>query len=62
MRASGKLSVDYLGIVLTAVGFGCLEVMLDKGQREDWFESPIHHRLLVSVGCRRAGGAGRGGN
>ncbi len=39
MRAGGKLSVDYLGIVLTAVGFGCLEVMLDKGQREDWFES-----------------------
>ena len=22
-----------------AVGFGCLEVVLDKGQREDWFES-----------------------
>ena len=44
LRASGKLSVDYMGILLTAVGFGCLEVMLDKGQREDWFES---HFILV---------------
>ena len=36
MRTKGKLSVDFVGIALTAVGFGCLEVMLDKGQREDW--------------------------
>ena len=51
MRASGKLSVDYLGIVLTAVGFGCLEVMLDKGQREDWFES----RFIIAFGVLGVG-------
>ncbi len=39
MRATGKLSIDYIGIALVALGFGCLEVVLDKGQREDWFES-----------------------
>ena len=38
-RQSGKLRVDYLGIGLIAIGFACLEVVLDRGQREDWFES-----------------------
>lgn len=38
-RAAGKLRVDYLGILLIAIGFACLEVVLDRGQREDWFES-----------------------
>ena len=38
-RKSGKLKVDYVGISLIAIGFACLEVVLDRGQREDWFES-----------------------
>jgi MFS transporter, DHA2 family, multidrug resistance protein len=38
-RRSGKLKVDYLGILLVAVGFACLEVVLDRGQQEDWLES-----------------------
>src|ERR1700693_1893343 len=38
-RSAGKLRIDYLGILLIAVGFACLEVVLDRGQREDWFES-----------------------
>jgi MFS transporter, DHA2 family, multidrug resistance protein len=38
-RSAGKLKIDYLGILLIAVGFACLEVVLDRGQREDWFES-----------------------
>ena len=38
-RQSGKLRVDYIGIGLIAIGFACLEVVLDRGQREDWFES-----------------------
>jgi DHA2 family multidrug resistance protein len=33
--------VDFMGILLIALGFGCLEVVLDKGQRDDWFESSI---------------------
>jgi DHA2 family multidrug resistance protein len=32
-------SVDWLGLGLVAVGLGCLEVVLDKGQEEDWFHS-----------------------
>ncbi len=38
-RAAGKLKIDYVGILLVAIGFACLEVVLDRGQREDWFES-----------------------
>jgi MFS transporter, DHA2 family, multidrug resistance protein len=38
-RQAGKLKIDYLGILLIALGFAFLEVVLDRGQREDWFES-----------------------
>ncbi len=37
-RTSGA-KVDFVGIILVAIAFGCLEVVLDKGQRDDWFES-----------------------
>ena len=35
----GGLKVDYLGVILVAVGLGCLQVVLDKGQEDDWFAS-----------------------
>ncbi len=38
MRRNG-LKVDYIGFGLVALGLGCLQVVLDKGQREDWFGS-----------------------
>jgi DHA2 family multidrug resistance protein len=31
--------IDYIGLSLIAVGLGCAEVVLDKGQEEDWFHS-----------------------
>ena len=31
--------VDYMGLSLIAVGLGALQVVLDKGQRDDWFGS-----------------------
>jgi DHA2 family multidrug resistance protein len=37
-RAEGA-KIDFVGIIFVAVAFGCLEVVLDKGQRDDWFES-----------------------
>ncbi len=30
---------DYIGFGLLAVGLGFLQIVLDKGQREDWFQS-----------------------
>src|SRR5215467_8658980 len=38
-RRAGKLRIDYLGILLVAIGFACLEVVLDRGQQEDWLQS-----------------------
>jgi DHA2 family multidrug resistance protein len=38
-RKDGKLRIDGVGILLIALGFACLEVVLDRGQTEDWFES-----------------------
>ena len=35
----GGLKVDVLGFILVAVGLGCLQVVLDKGQEDDWFAS-----------------------
>ena len=38
-RKEGRLRIDGLGIFLVALGFASLEVALDRGQTEDWFES-----------------------
>src|SRR6516162_6623332 len=38
IRRSGR-GIDFWGIGLLAVGIGALQVVLDKGQEEDWFES-----------------------
>src|ERR1700704_3220326 len=38
-RKDGKLRIDGLGIFLVALGFACLEVVLDRGQTEDWLRS-----------------------
>src|SRR6202034_4313347 len=32
---------DFMGLGLIAVGLGCLQVILDKGQEDDWFASPM---------------------
>ncbi len=48
----GKLRIDYLGILLIALGLGCLEVVLDKGQEDDWFGSSfIVTFFIVSMVC-----------
>ena len=44
--------IDYLGIVLLCLGIGALQVVLDKGQLEDWFSSPfIIFLTAVSASC-----------
>lgn len=37
----GKIPIDYRGLLLLTVGLGALQIMLDKGQQEDWFNSPF---------------------
>jgi DHA2 family multidrug resistance protein len=38
-RLEGGLKFDFLGFVLVALWLGCLELVLDKGQENDWFAS-----------------------
>ena len=45
LRASGGL--DTIGLGLIALGFGALQVMLDKGQEDDWFSSPLIRTCAV---------------
>ena len=35
----GKMSIDYWGLGLLTIGLGALQVVLDKGQQDDWFNS-----------------------
>ncbi len=32
-------SIDYIGLSLITLGLGALQIVLDKGQQEDWFDS-----------------------
>jgi MFS transporter, DHA2 family, multidrug resistance protein len=38
-RTTFKEKLDYWGIILVVLGVGCLQVVLSKGQDEDWFAS-----------------------
>jgi MFS transporter, DHA2 family, multidrug resistance protein len=39
-RVKGALArIDYIGISLLTIGIGALQVMLDRGQEDDWFGS-----------------------
>src|SRR5580700_7486245 len=39
--------IDYWGIGMLAVGIGALQIVLDKGQEEDWFSSNMITTLAV---------------
>src|SRR6266436_4375918 len=42
-----RTGIDYWGIGLLVVGMGSLQIMLDKGQEEDWFSS--HFIVILAV-------------
>jgi len=44
---TGGVRVDYVGIALLVLGVAALQVVLDKGQEEDWFGS--HFILLLTL-------------
>ena len=43
----GQLRIDRIGIALIAIGFACLEVVLDRGERDDWLGSHFITTFLV---------------
>ena len=40
-RLKGGLRIDYIGVILVALGLGFFELTLDRGEREDWFASGL---------------------
>jgi len=46
-RKLNETRIDYIGLGFVALGLGTLQVVLDKGQRDDWFES--HFILILSL-------------
>src|SRR5580704_11550223 len=46
------LKIDYIGLGLLATGLGSLEIMLDEGQRNDWFSSHgiVSAAIIAAVG------------
>jgi DHA2 family multidrug resistance protein len=50
--ANGKLRVDGIGIALIGLGSACLEVLLDRGQIDDWFGSTfISWMFVIGIVC-----------
>jgi len=51
-RAAGAgVKIDYIGVGLLTVGVGALQVMLDKGQEDDWFGSHFILTLAIIAGA-----------
>jgi len=42
--------VDYVGLALLSLGLGCLQIVLDKGQQDDWFSSDFILTLSLIAG------------
>ncbi|WP_369062856.1 DHA2 family efflux MFS transporter permease subunit [Burkholderia gladioli] len=51
------IRIDYIGIGLIAIGLGCLQVMLDRGEDEDWFGSNLI-RIFAVLAVAGLTGAG----
>ncbi len=51
----GKLQIDGIGIALIALGSAALEILLDRGQIDDWFGSTfITWCFVIGVSCLTA--------
>ena len=50
-RLAGGLKVDWVGLALIALTFGCLELVLDRGQIDDWWHSTFIITCATISGC-----------
>jgi MFS transporter, DHA2 family, multidrug resistance protein len=48
------LRMDYVGLALVAIGLACLQIVFDKGEREDWFDSSFITMLAIVAGTALA--------
>ena len=54
-RNRAGIKLDYVGFSLLALGVGALQIMLDKGQEDDWFGSHFIIALaIIAAGCLSA--------
>jgi len=47
IKAAG-VKLDYIGIALLTLGVGALQILLDKGQEDDWFGSHFITTLIIT--------------
>src|SRR5437870_5120372 len=47
--------IDWWGLGLMVVGFACLQLVLDRGEREEWFDSPTIVAMTIVAVCALAG-------
>jgi DHA2 family multidrug resistance protein len=45
----GGIRVDYVGIAMLSLGVGALQILLDKGQEDDWFGSHFIVTLMITA-------------
>ena len=50
-RRSSPLDLDGVGIALIALGLGTLQFVIDRGQRLDWFASPLIRNSALLAGA-----------
>jgi DHA2 family multidrug resistance protein len=43
-----KMKIDYWGLALLTLGLGCLQIVLDKGQQDNWFSSSFIFWLSIT--------------
>ncbi len=48
-KARGFRNIDYIGLGLVSLGLAAMQVMLDKGQQDDWFDSQFI--VLLAMVC-----------
>lgn len=44
-----KLRLDWIGLALLAIGVICLQILVDKGEEWDWFDSYLVRALAISA-------------
>jgi DHA2 family multidrug resistance protein len=49
-RLARGVKVDYVGFLLVAIGFGCLQVVLDRFERDDGFSSTFISGFAIASG------------
>jgi DHA2 family multidrug resistance protein len=50
-RLAGGLKIDWIGLVLIALTLGSLEIVLDRGQIDDWFRSTTIVTFATVAAC-----------